>query len=617
MPQRPKITARLGLLMLALLPLWFASSSQAGPEADRAAAKAYRLAQARCHALDFAPHLAQNRPSWLACAEAMQRAYQLNPHQPQAPDILYRQGDLYAEMYKKFGEAGDLNTALNLYQQLASRFPQHPLAAESLFRSATLLAEDRHDPQAAAQTLNRLLASNPKPDLAQAATAMLHKLKQTPPAPQAARDEAQPPARPAATPGGEEAELTDIRPWSTKSYTRVVIETSAPVTFSGHLLKKTGNQPRRLYVNLKNCRLARHGQTAIPVKDGLLHQVRSAQFDPQTVRVVLDAQTISDYKISSLEDPFRIVVDVKGTANATLPPLPGPPARENRAEVSPPPTATRPILTLPNAPPAAPTSLAQQLGLSIRRLVIDPGHGGKDPGAIGVGGLKEKDVVLKVAKRVARDIANKMGLQVVLTRSTDVFIPLEERTAIANAKGGDLFISIHANSSKSPKPHGIETYYLDLAGNDAEQGVAALENSASSHQVSDLQHILSSLMQNTKKDESARLAGIVQSRLITDLGRSYPEITSHGVKKAPFVVLIGAQMPSILTEIAFVSNPLEARRLRDERYIQALADSITDGVVKYAASLSAAGCHPAVQVQRGLAASDQEPSPKAQKATPR
>ncbi len=614
MSQHPKITPRLGLIMLALLPLWLASSSQAGPDTDPAA-KAYHLAQARCHALDFAPHLAQNRPRWLACAEAMQRAYQLNPHQPQAPDILYRQGDLYAEMYQKFGEAGDLNTALNLYQQLASRFPQHPLAAESLFRSATLLSEDRHDPKAAAQTLTRLLASNPKPDLAKAANAMLNKLAQTPPAPQAARDEAQPPARPAAKPG-EQAELTDIRPWSNKSCTRVVIETSAPVTFSSHLLKKTGDQPRRLYVNIKNCRLARRGQTAIPVKDGLLHQVRSAQFDPQTVRVVLDAQTISDYKISNLENPFRIVVDVKGTANATLPPLPSPPARENRAEVSPPTTA-KPLLPLPKAPPATTSSLAQQLGLSIRRLVIDPGHGGKDPGAIGVGGLKEKDVVLKVAKKVARDIANQMGIQVLLTRSTDVFIPLEERTAIANTQGGDLFISIHANSSKSPKPHGIETYYLDLAGNDAEQGVAALENSASSHQVSDLQHILSSLMQNTKKDESARLAGIVQTRLVTDLGRSYPEITSHGVKKAPFVVLIGAQMPSILTEIAFVSNPLEARRLRDERYIQALADSITDGVVKYAASLSVAGCHPAVQVQRDLAASYQEPSSKSQKATPR
>jgi N-acetylmuramoyl-L-alanine amidase len=228
------------------------------------------------------------------------------------------------------------------------------------------------------------------------------------------------------------------------------------------------------------------------------------------------------------------------------------------------------------------------LGLGIKRIILDPGHGGKDPGAIGIGGLREKDVVLKVAKKLARKLTKRLGCQVILTRKRDVFIPLEERTAIANTREGDLFVSIHANSAHSAKARGIEVYYLDLASNKRDMQLAASENSASAKSISDLQKILSSLMKNSKRAESVRLARIVNKNLLHDISRRYRGIRSHGVKSAPFIVLIGAQMPSILAEISFVSNPTDARRLRSDKYLDALASGLADGIVKYAMKLSMA-----------------------------
>jgi len=278
---------------------------------------------------------------------------------------------------------------------------------------------------------------------------------------------------------------------------------------------------------------------------------------------VLDAQSISDYKIFSLNKPFRIVIDVKGGASRVKP-------------------RGKPIC-VPNKP-----TLAQQLGLGIKRIILDPGHGGKDPGAIGIGGLREKDVVLKVAKKLARKLTKRLGCQVILTRKSDIFIPLEERTAIANTREGDLFVSIHANSAHSAKASGIEVYYLDLASNKRDMQLAASENSASAKSISDLQKILSSLMKNSKRAESVRLAKIVNKNLLHNVSRRYGGIKSHGVKSAPFIVLIGAQMPSILAEISFVSNPTDARRLRSDKYLDALASGLADGIVKYNMKLSMA-----------------------------
>ena len=224
-------------------------------------------------------------------------------------------------------------------------------------------------------------------------------------------------------------------------------------------------------------------------------------------------------------------------------------------------------------------SLAQQLGLGVRKIVIDPGHGGKDPGAMAFD-LKEKDIVLKVSKKIEKILKKSYRYEVALTRTKDVYIPLEERTALANTQNGDLFISIHVNAHPDKTKGGIETYFLNLATNADAMRVAALENATSTHNISELQHILTNLMKNSKIDESSRLAQFVQTNLMLGIEQKY-KTRDLGVKQAPFYVLIGAEMPAILSEISFITNPGEAKLLQDELYLNKIAEQIAAGIAAY------------------------------------
>ena len=302
-----------------------------------------------------------------------------------------------------------------------------------------------------------------------------------------------------------------------------------------------------------------------------MRQVRNAQFDPKTVRIVLDTQSnISDYKVFTLADPFRVVIDVMSTANGDKAGKP-----DSKGKIAGKGTEN----TAPRV--ESPTAVAKQTGLGIKKIVIDPGHGGKDPGTCSPSGLKEKDIVLDVALRVAKALRENPGYEVILTRDRDVFIPLEERTAIANAKEADLFLSIHVNAAPNHEARGIETYVLDLTNNKDAMRLAAMENATSAKQTSDLQSILLDLMQNSKINESLKLAGLVQEKMVSGLNQKFSAVTNLGVKKAPFVVLIGAQMPAILTEIAFLSNPEEEKRLKNEAYLADVASHISAGVTQY------------------------------------
>jgi N-acetylmuramoyl-L-alanine amidase len=220
--------------------------------------------------------------------------------------------------------------------------------------------------------------------------------------------------------------------------------------------------------------------------------------------------------------------------------------------------------------------------LGINRVVIDPGHGGRDYGAPGyLKGVHEKKITLAIAKKLAQKIRQKLKWEVVLTRKGDKYLTLEERTAIANTQKADLFISIHTNSSRNRKAYGIETYFLNLATDNDAILVAARENATSTKNIGDLQSILNDLMQNTKIDESARLAGYVQSSLYHHLNKKFSNINNKGVKQAPFYVLIGARMPSILIETSFISNRRECKRLVDANYQNRLCDGIINGLRQY------------------------------------
>ena len=195
--------------------------------------------------------------------------------------------------------------------------------------------------------------------------------------------------------------------------------------------------------------------------------------------------------------------------------------------------------------------------------------------------LKEKDIVLKVAQKLAPILEKNLGCKVILTRNTDIFIPLEERTAIANTNDADLFVSLHTNASASVKAYGIETYFLNLTTNPEAMRVAAFENATSTHQMSDLQNILSDILKNSKINESSRLAQQVHNSIITGLEKNFSHIKSLGVKQAPFYVLIGAQMPAILVEMAFISNPNDAQHLKSDRFLEKIASDISSGIQSY------------------------------------
>ncbi len=231
-------------------------------------------------------------------------------------------------------------------------------------------------------------------------------------------------------------------------------------------------------------------------------------------------------------------------------------------------------------------SLIRALGLKIGKIVIDPGHGGHDTGTIGPNGLEEKDLVLEVGRRLGKMLETRLGAEVVYTRKNDTFIPLETRTAIANQQRADLFISIHANSSRDPDARGVETYYLNFTSSPEALEVAARENAVSEKSIYELQDLVKKIALKEKIEESREFAGDVQESLHSGLASKSPGIRNRGVKKAPFIVLIGANMPSILAEISFVSNPSDEHRLETSEYRQRIAESLYRGIAKYVDGLS-------------------------------
>jgi N-acetylmuramoyl-L-alanine amidase len=242
-------------------------------------------------------------------------------------------------------------------------------------------------------------------------------------------------------------------------------------------------------------------------------------------------------------------------------------------------------------------SLTRALGLKIGKIVIDAGHGGHDTGTIGPNGLAEKDVVLDVAKRLGRLLETRLGAEVVYTRQDDTFIPLETRTAIANRERADLFISIHANSSRDSDARGVETYYLNFTSSAEALEVAARENAVSEKSIHELQDLVKKIAMKEKIDESREFAGDVQESLYGGLALQSAGIRDRGIKKAPFIVLIGANMPSILAEISFVSNPTDERKLETAEHRQRIAESLYRGVSKYVNGLS--GVKVASKIDKG------------------
>jgi N-acetylmuramoyl-L-alanine amidase len=243
--------------------------------------------------------------------------------------------------------------------------------------------------------------------------------------------------------------------------------------------------------------------------------------------------------------------------------------------------------SLPPSPPPNGFSLARQLGLGASRVVIDPGHGGHDPGAKGPG-IWESRIVLDIGLRLEKLLA-RTGIEVVMTRRTDVYVPLEERTAMANRSHGDLFLSIHANASRKSSARGVETYVLNFASNPEAEAVAARENAATGRTMSSLSDMVKAIALNNKLDESRTLAGQVQREMVKRLAESNRGLRDHGIRQAPFVVLIGAAMPSVLVEVSFITHSQEGRLLKSAAYRQKIAEALAEAVRGYQRSLKGTG----------------------------
>ncbi len=376
--------------------------------------------------------------------------------------------------------------------------------------------------------------------------------------------------------------LNEMKYWSNPDYTRISLELDRDVTWEAHQLGKGG--PGRVYIDINRTRL---GKTVkdITIGDGLLKGARVGQYKPDVVRIVLDTVNIKDFKVFALSEPTRLIIDVRGERPLEISRLDPSVSAAPEALAALRPDERTTVPAVEKEKEKKPKSHKKPAISKIRRIVIDPGHGGHDPGAVGPSGLQEKDVVLNVGLQLRDLIKEELGLDVVMTRSTDIFIPLEERTAIANKVNADLFLSVHANAATNRNAAGIETYYLNLAKTEKAAQLAAKENGTSLEKVSVLQAILFDLMANYKLNDSAHLAEEVQKALYKKVRGQYADVKNLGVKQGPFYVLVGATMPSILVETAFLSNAHEETRLKDPAYLQMTAEGILEGVRGYISSL--------------------------------
>ncbi|MDH4247600.1 MAG: N-acetylmuramoyl-L-alanine amidase [Deltaproteobacteria bacterium] len=398
------------------------------------------------------------------------------------------------------------------------------------------------------------------------------------------------------TSGTGSGTLRRIQVWSATEWTRVILSTDVGLSYRHGKIPVSKNRPTRIYLDISQAHPGQDVDSDTPYMDKVLQRVRVSRFQSATTRVVLDLKGLDRYEIKAygLPNEQKIVVDLfpkqtqvtkakssSGQQNVKFSPLEG----ASNASLTQPSSAKASNPT-PNpaqakSAPEPMSSLRTTLGLKVRRIMIDPGHGGEDPGAIGFG-VYEKTITLEIAKRL-REILRKAHpeIEVGMTRDADVFIPLAERPEIARKFQADLFVSVHLNANPIERFYGVETYFLNLTSDQGALAVAARENSSTEKKVSDLNNILFDLLRDSNIVESSKLARNLQSSLLDTLRDKHQAIRDLGVKQAPFLVLIGAEMPSVLVEAGFLTNRKENQRLRENAYLQQIAQGIYDGVRRY------------------------------------
>lgn len=632
------------LASLLVFPAYFFSATSRSRRAQ--ATDAFNRAETMRAKLAAKPANARKVSDYRVLILAYHAVYQFDPGYAKAPVALGSIAEIYREMGRQFGENSYFAESLKAYQFVMKEYPSASLSREALLSMADVYLTDLQQPEPARKAIQSFLDKYPRSDKADDARAQLAVINQ---ALESNRAKAEPPAATLTsvatdteTSLGGIPQVTEIRHWVGPHYTRIVIGLAGgEVKFETQRV----SNPDRIVLDLLNTRLSKTlAGKKFPLEDGFLRQVRVGQYRPDVTRVVLDVEKVQDYFVFPLPNPFRLVVDIHGpqqeeeapksevaksllpresksskvteVASNALPPA-VPDTREEAIASKPrqqlfdrtpePKSKTSETVAASSGKtrqiesetagdsfpikPARPTvsgsqTLTRALGLKIGKIVIDAGHGGHDTGTIGPTGLEEKTVVLDVALRLAKLLREQGETDVILTRSTDVFIPLEERTAIANEKGADLFISIHANSSRDSEARGIETYYMNFTSDPGALEVAARENATSQESVHELRDLIKKIALTEKVEESHEFAMQVQREVYGRLERATGKQKDRGVRKAPFVVLIGANMPSILAEISFLSNPRDERLLKRPEYREKVAAALYRGVLDYSQNLA-------------------------------
>ncbi len=480
------------------------------------------------------------------------------------------------------------------YEDAARQFPRSGYSDNALWQAAVLSADafwqfgDDRDRVAATRLFARLKAGFPTSSLIPRIAGHTSRLQGA-----ATAADASAAITASASPT---ATLRAIRREVLPDALRITLELEQEATFVEERL----DAPMRVSVDLRDTQAVEALKDAtITFPDDVVRRARVGRQPGNRTRVVFDLQGAGRHSVYSLYNPYRVVIDFERTATAAKPPVPAPAAPLSSKAV--------PLPGTPAVPPVTPTgrgtvvdagtppstasanaaggfSMSRQLGLGVARVVIDPGHGGRDPGAQ-TRELNEAEVVLDIALELERLLAKEPNVEVVLTRRTNVYVSLEERTAIANKSGADLFLSIHVNASANQAARGFETYFLNFASNPEAEALAARENAGSAKTMSSLPEIVKAITLNNKIDESRDFASMVQKSLQERLRRADPGAKNLGVKQAPFMVLIGATMPSVLVEVSFLTNRNEATLLRSDSHRRHLAEALRAGIMSYQRSL--------------------------------
>jgi len=557
----------LNIFMLSLLLLTYSPSVWALTVEQR-----YQDVRGDYLTLLGSPLKQQQRQNWLEVIVGLEEFAASADAGKRRDDARYLLGRAWHGLARASGNSDDARQAQKVYEKLATDFPQSHLSDDALIYAAEIALETFTDQRAAYNYYLRIIAELPPGDMLADAQLRLNRLAAVSAVPTPAVSAAPPAERSASS---APVALTDIRVWSGADYTRVVLDVSGQVSYEPHQL---GGKEPRVYVDVFPVALGAGVPQEQRIQNSPVSKIRAGRFDQNKIRIVLDLTAEVDYKAFSLENPQRIVIDVRNSSFAphqqSAVPLLG--LDDSIAHI---------LRDVPTSDTATLHVPQQSGGQEIRLIVVDAGHGGKDPGALGRGKTREKDVTLQMAKWLAAALRRSLGCKVLLTREDDRYLPLKDRTAYANQVGADLFISLHANASTNRNAYGLETYYLNLSKNNQAAEVAARENGTSLEDVSNLEAILFDLMANSKINESSRLAAEIQQALVQHLEPSYAPLKNLGVKQGPFHVLLGATMPSVLVEAAFISNHREEKRLNDAGYQKRVADAIVLGVKKYQTAL--------------------------------